>query len=291
MLAMAYFRTEAEALHLAISEDGYRWDALNGNEPLLSGAHGPIRDPHISRDRAGVFHLFYTGGWGAVGISHAVSADLLSWGEREFLPVMADVPGARNCWAPECFFDREEDRYRLFWSSTVSPDDALLWDAPETWAARDDHRIWGTATRDFRAYEPASPFFDPGYSVIDGTLASNESEGAYLFAFKDERGENRRGTEYKRIHICTANRATGPWTEISAPLTPALTEAPALYRLGGRWIMLYDHFMEGYYGSAESVDGCTWTPITDRMTFPPGPRHASVLEVDEETARGLRRLI
>lgn len=290
MLAMAYFRTEAEALHLAISEDGYRWDALNGNEPLLSGGHGPIRDPHISRDREGAYHLFYTGGWSAAGVSHASSPDLLSWTDREFLPVMAHVPGARNCWAPECFYDREEEIYRLFWSSTVSPDDALPWDAPETWGTRHDHRIWGTATRDFQAYEPASLFFDPGYSVIDGTLAFDETEGEYLFAFKDERGANRLGTEYKRIHVCSARRGAGPWTEASAPLTPALTEAPALYRLGDRWIMLYDHFLEGFYGAAESEDGRTWTPVTEKMTFPPGPRHASVLEVDEETARELRKL-
>ncbi len=43
MFVMSYFRTESEALHLAISEDGLEWTALNGNRPLLHSTVGAQR--------------------------------------------------------------------------------------------------------------------------------------------------------------------------------------------------------------------------------------------------------
>jgi hypothetical protein len=49
--------------------------------------------------------------------------------------------------------------------------------------------------------------------VIDASVI--RYNGQYLMAFKDERGENRLGTDYKAIRICTAQHACGPWTEIS----------------------------------------------------------------------------
>ena len=291
MYVMSYFRTSAEGLHLAISEDGLAWTPLNGNRPILAESPdlGTIRDPHVSRDGDDIFHLVFTSGWAADGIGHCASRDLLRWGEQEFLPVMAGVHGVRNCWAPECFHDQEDGVSRILWSSTINPDDAPGWTTSDVWARSHDHRIWHTTTRDFRTFEPASVFFDPGYSVIDATLA--QYHGRYLMAFKDERGENRRGTEHKRIHICSANRATGPWKEISAPITGELTEGPALFRREGAWVLFYDYFHEGSYGAATSADGRQWSDITREVTFPPGPRHASVIEVDEEVARGLRHAV
>lgn len=285
---MAYFRTEAEALHLAISDDGFAWTPLNGNRPLLRAgtAARTLRDPHISRAPDGRFHLVFTGGWATGEIMHAASPDLLDWSPPEAIPVMAGVPSARNCWAPECFFDPAEDSCRLLWSSTVNPDDSLDWEAPGVWNRSHDHRTWTTTTEDFARCAPARRLFDPGYSVIDATLA--EHAGRYLLAFKDERGENRLGTDHKAIRVCEAPSATGPFAAISALVTPPLTEGPALLRLEGRWLMFYDHHQEGRYGASASDDGRTWTVVTDRIRFPPGARHASVLEVDDGVASPLR---
>ncbi|MDP9382170.1 MAG: hypothetical protein M3Q29_18905, partial [Chloroflexota bacterium] len=212
MYLMSYFRTEAEALHLAFSEDGLRWEPLNGNQPVLEGSVGSrtLRDPHLSRDREGQYHLFATDGWSSDRIIHCWSADLLNWSAQQSLPVMASIKGTRNCWAPECFRDQEHGVYRLIWSSTVQPDES-----PTSW----DHRIWGCTTDDFYSYSLPEPFLDPGYSVIDATVAAYE--GRYLLAFKDERGENRLGTPYKAIRVCLSSAATGPWVEISDLVTPS----------------------------------------------------------------------
>lgn len=107
---------------LAVSDDGFAWTPLNGNRPLLrlDGAAGTLRDPHISQARDGRFHLVFTGGWTTTGIEHCTSPDLLDWSPPETIPVMAGVLGTRNCWAPECFYDLAEDRYRLLRIATAS---------------------------------------------------------------------------------------------------------------------------------------------------------------------------
>ncbi len=71
-------------------------------------------------------------------------------------------------------------------------------------------------------------------------------------------------------------------------VTPSLTEGPGLFRRDNAWVMIFDHFMEDFFGAATSRDGIAWTSISDQMQFPPGPRHASVFEVDDAIAAGLR---
>jgi hypothetical protein len=290
MYMMSYFRTPAEALHLAVSDDGLEWRALNGNRPILSGTVNTktLRDPFIMRAQDGQFHLFATDGWSSDSIIHARSADLIHWSPQVALPVMAEVPGVRNCWAPECFYDHEAELYRVIWSSTVRPGPGPALERVGPDSPQWDHRIWGTTTRDFQHYSPAELFFDPGYNVIDATVGYHE--GSYLLAFKDERGENRIGTGWKAIRVCLSTHASGAWTEISELITPALTEGPTLFRYADCWRMVFDHFMEGYFGGMQSSDGVHWDSITNRMSFPPGVRHASILQVDREIGENLLRL-
>ncbi len=66
MYLLAYFRTAAEALHYALSEDGLVWHALNGNRPVLLGEVGSktLRDPFVFRALDGHYHLCVSGpGW------------------------------------------------------------------------------------------------------------------------------------------------------------------------------------------------------------------------------------
>lgn len=61
---MVYFSDSDHSLHMALSEDGYTFTALNGNNPVISGdtiadQHG-IHDPHIHRGPDGTFYLALT---------------------------------------------------------------------------------------------------------------------------------------------------------------------------------------------------------------------------------------
>lgn len=93
------------------------------------------------------------------------------------------------------------------------------------------------------------------------------------------------------IRVGAAPSAIGPFRADSGPVTPRLTEGPTLFRADGRWPMFFDHFAGGAYGAVASGDGVDWTDVTDRVRFPPGARHASVLEVDEAIGRALRRAV
>src|SRR5258708_27752430 len=43
-----------------------------------------------------MFHMVWTTGWWDQGIGIAHSKNLVEWSEQEFLPVMKDMPDARN---------------------------------------------------------------------------------------------------------------------------------------------------------------------------------------------------
>lgn len=273
---MSYFRTTAEALHLAVSDDGLTWRALHQSQPVLEGSVGSktLRDPFIVPTPDG-FHFFSTDSWNSTGIVHAFSDDLIQWSTQELWRVMEQVPETRNCWAPECFRDEEADCWRVIWSSTVGQSED---------GTKYDHRIWQVTT-DFKTYSEPSLFFDPGYNVIDASVLRHEH--GYLMAFKDERGENRFGTENKAMRVAFADRATGPWHTVSDLITPALTEGPTLYRTSDDIVMLYDCFMEHRFGAAKSQDGLVWIDISESVIFPPLPRHASVFMISEEIGKAL----
>jgi hypothetical protein len=279
---MSYFRTKKEALHLAISQDGYNWKSLNRNRPILSSHLGTrtMRDPFLFRDRNHLFHLLTTDGWTNPYIIHAWSEDLLTWKEMTALPVMADIPGARNSWAPEAFYDAEKDLYRLIWSSTVSTDGP-----PDL----RDHRIWSATTEDFREFSLSSLFFDPGYNVIDATVCRAGNQ--YVMAFKDERGDNKPDTPFKGIRLSTSTGDCNSFDNISGILTPPVTEGPVLFRCHDRWMLFYDCYMDGHWGASASVDLESWVTITKGVKFPKGPRHGSVIEVEKEVYRRLEGLL
>jgi hypothetical protein len=282
MYVLSYFRTEAEALHLAISDDGWHWKALSNNRPILDGSvkTKTLRDPFIMQAQDGQFHLFASDGWQSLYIVHASSEDLLHWSDQEALPAMKEIEGARNAWAPECFYDYEQQLYRIIWSSTVSVNGP-----PQL----RDHRIWSMATRDFKTYTPAQMFLDPGYNVIDATVGHHADK--YLIAFKDERGDHSQGTDFKAIRVCLSDKGIGPFGEISGLISPCLVEGPTLFRAKDQWVMLYDHFMGHHYGASVSADGLQWRIVTKEMTFPPEPRHGSVLEIPETLGARLRKLM
>lgn len=281
MYLLSYFRTPAEALHFALSGDGLKWRALNQNRPVLSGQIGSqtLRDPFVFRAQDGVYHMLATDGWKSDSIVHAESADLIEWSPQRLLPVMDGVPIVRNCWAPECFYDVEDDCYRLIWSSaTDAPNNPVDW----------NHRIWSCSTRDFRTFSPPEKWFDPGYSVIDASVLRLGDE--YLMAFKDERGQNQRGTPFKAIRTARSKRGSGPWQEVSELVTPTLTEGPSLFLApdGSTLMMVYDHFIEDRFGMRTSQNGRDWQAADDGLEFPPIVRHSSVLLIDAPTAARLQ---
>lgn len=275
---MSYFTKAHEALHLAYSCDGYVWATVNDGRPLLRSevSTGSMRDPFIlpDPDDAG-FHLIWTDGWNSTGIGYAHSGDLINWDEQRLLPLMAEVEDTKNMWAPEIFVDERTGEFRLIWSSTVYETETQRF--LDSW----DHRIWTATTPDFVTFTDSQKYFDPGYSVIDANLTYHD--GQYVMIYMDERGHNQHGTDYKAMRVASSESVSGPFEIEEGFVTAQLTEGPTVFAVADQWLMFYDHFMDGYFGASLSDDLFHWEVVTDHITFPPRPRHATVFRVAHAT--------
>jgi hypothetical protein len=119
----AYFIGKgADGLHLAWSEDGYRWQALGGGASFLTPQVGKdrlMRDPSVVAGPDGTYHLVWTTGWWDRSIGHASTRDFLVWSEQQAVPVMEHEPTTRNAWAPEVTWDERRRRFLVYWASTI----------------------------------------------------------------------------------------------------------------------------------------------------------------------------
>lgn len=265
-----------EALHLAYSYDGIHWTPLNGNQPVQLSAlqTARIRDPFVRRGLDGYFHLLATGGAARTDIYYAKSSDLIHWDEHRSLSVMGSSEGARNAWAPEFLVDPDRGDYFVFWSTSHG---RFGWD---------DSRIWWSRTTDFLTFSPPRLLFDPGFTVIDATIVP--FEGTFYMFFKDERFGHEHG-EHRYIQVTTAANLEGPYTIATEPVTPSITEGPALMRAAdGRWFLFFDRCMENSYSVAIGHDLLHWQEVANAH-FPPNARHGSVLAVTEQELSMLRR--
>jgi hypothetical protein len=282
-LVFAYFRGNGEdGLYLASSGDGLEWKPLNGDRPLVAprvGGERLMRDPHITRAPDGAFHMVWTTGWNEPTIGYARSDDLVHWSEQRAIAVMAHEPGTRNCWAPELFYDEAAGRFLVFWSSTVEGRFA------ETAGRCEDaynHRIHCTTTRDFERFGPAAVLYDPGFPVIDATMARDGRR--FLLFVKDE---TRYPEPAKHIFLATSDDALGPYGAPSRPITGAWAEGPSAIRIGGAWHVYFDCYRDRSYGVVASTDLVNWTDRSTELRMPAGAHHGCVLAVPPSMTEGL----
>lgn len=258
---------------LALSEDGLNYLPINGGNPVIKPGVGEsklMRDPFLYRDpHRDLYHLVWTTSWKGNTIGYASSPDLLTWSEQQALPVMASVPGTRNCWAPEIIHDEDTGQFVIFWSSTVAeyaPDEDIR-----------DHRIYAVTTRDFVTFSAPSLLFDPGFNIIDASFLRMDKK-LVLFV-KDERAV----PEQKNIFWLTAESPTGPFGPISAPITGNWVEGPTAIELEGETIVFFDQYRHGKYGAVATRDFQAWYDATARIAIPDGANHGSILEIDGPT--------
>ncbi|NHE55200.1 glycoside hydrolase family 43 protein [Cyclobacterium plantarum] len=273
----SYFTGNGEdGLHLAYSVDGYHFKALEEGEPILTPTAGGdklMRDPCIIQDEDGRFHMVWTVSWNEKGLGYAFSDDLVNWSAQEFIPVMEHEEGARNTWAPEVFYDKDEEIFIIYWSTTIR---GLY---PETQSQEDDgynHRQYYVTTKDFKEFSDTKLFYEPGFNVIDGTI--QKIAGEYLLFVKDETKEPPR----KNIRIARAEKPDGPYGAAGSPITGSYwAEGPTVAKVGDYWVVYFDKYMEKKMGAVMSSDLQNWTDISDRISFPPDSRHGTIFKVEK----------
>ena len=274
----SYFKGNGEdGLHLAYSRDGLNFIALNDDKSFLTpkvGISKLMRDPCIIQTGDGTFHMVWTAGWTERGIGYASSKDLITWSEQKYIMVMDKEPTASNCWAPEINFDKKTKQFLIFWATTIPGR------FPETEKIGDtgyNHRIYSVTTKDFESFSETKLFYDKGFNAIDATIIKNGKN--YVMFVKDET----KTPPQKNIRVTTSGSLFGPFSSPSEPITGKYwAEGPTSVKIKDTWYVFFDKYTEKKMGAVTSKDLKTWEDISDKITFPAGMRHGTVIEVSEK---------
>ena len=273
----SYFKGNgADGLHLAYSYDGYNWIALKNDSSFLKPTAGKdklMRDPCIIQGPDKRFHMVWTVSWFEKGIGYASSSDLIDWTEQKYIPVMEHEKNARNCWAPELFYDYEKGEYMIYWATTI----------PGRFPATDtlgdnglNHRIYYVTTKDFSKFSDTRLLFDQGFSTIDAVI---KKDGCNYIMFV--KNETLKPEPEKNIRITKSKYLTGEWETVSKPITPSWSEGPTAIKTDSTWIVYFDLYRNHRMGAVASEDLIIWTNISDKVHFPEGTRHGTVFKTSE----------
>ena len=275
------FREPAnEGLRLLYSNDGYHWQDFN--KILLAPNVGSrvMRDPSMVQAPDGTFHLVWTSGWkGDKGFGYASSKDLVQWSEQQFIPVMKHEDSVVNVWAPEIFHDKANNQFVIVWASTI----------PHRFAKGvedeyNNHRLYFTATKDFKTFTPARLFFDPGFSSIDAILLTRGSED-YVQVLKDNTRPNR------NLKVAFATNVFGPYINVSDPFTETLVEGPSAVKVKDEWLIYFDMYGKKAYGAVATRDFKSFQDVTSRVSLPAGHKHGTIVPVKPQVIKRLRKAL
>lgn len=274
----ATFREPAtEGLYLASTQDGYHWNDLGG--PYIRpevGTQKVMRDPSILRGPDGIYHMVWTSSWkDDKGFGYASSKDLIHWSEQKWIPVMEYEPTTANVWAPELFYDDEQDQYIIIWASTIP----YRFDRGEE-EEFSNHRMYFTTTKDFKSFTDTKLFLDPGFSVIDAAIVKR-AKGDYVLVLKDNTRPNR------NLRVGFSDNPLGPWSDISATFTQIYTEGPSVIKVKNEWLIYFDAYREKIYGAVKTSDFKSFTNITNEVSLPVGHKHGTIFKSDNKTLKAL----
>ena len=272
----SYFKNQSkDGLHLAYSNDGYKWKALNNDSSFLkptAGVDKLMRDPCIIKGPDGIFRMVWTVSWKERSIGYASSTDLIHWSEQKDIPVMADVPLAQNAWAPEIIYNDRKKNYMIYWATTIKG----KFPATDT-LGDNDHRIYYVTTKDFKKYSKTKLLYEPGFSVIDATIQKDKDK--YVMFLKNET----RAPVEKNLRVAFAKKLTGPYSNPGSPITGNYwAEGPTAVKIGDEWVVYFDKYRDHQYGAVTSTDLIHWTDISDKIHFPKGVRHGTIFTISKE---------
>ena len=276
-----------EGLRLLYSHDGKLWHSV-GSCIFLEATlgQGVMRDPSIVRDKNGIFHLVWTTGWrDDLGFGYANSKDLITWSIPQFIPVMEHEPTTVNVWAPEIFYDDEEDRYIIIWASTI-PYRFEVGTESET----NNQRMYYTITEDFVNFTETQLFYDPGFNVIDAVIVKR-AKNDYALVLKD----NSRAHRFLRMAF--ADNPLGPWSEAGEPFTGRYAEGPNVLKLSDYYYIFFDAYCHESnpnpctpsYDAVKTKDFNTFVNATSEVSFPEGHKHGTIFKASEEILKNVKK--
>lgn len=286
---------EGEAVYFGKSRDGLNWEIVNNGDPVLMSSLGEkgCRDIEIVRLHTGGFVIITTDlcvanrydenlnlDWKNIN-SHGSKAlciwktpDLVDFSEQKLQYFGRDDFGCM--WAPEVFFDEENEEYLIHWGSTVKEDNYT------------HMSIYCSVTKDFEAFSEPKLFFTKDNEILDSHITKIGS--TYHLFYKNS------SNPPMNMHA-TSDGLYGPYSHDKAfeeymckeIHNPGSYEGPTTYTLpDGRWCLMLDFFgcekeKMGYVPFVSPAPGnSNFTRLTEGYSFPYGFKHGKVIEITEE---------
>jgi hypothetical protein len=239
-----------------------------------------MRDPSIAQGSDGTFHLVWTSSWrGDFGFGYASSKDLINWSEQKLISVMDFDTSTVNVWAPELYYEEEQDLFYILWASTI-PYKFERGIEDE----RNNHRMYYVTTKDFIKFSDTKLFIDPGFSIIDAIIIKRD-KGDYILALKDNTRPNR------NLKVAFGKTPVGPYHNISDPFTGFLTEGPSEVKIGNEWLIYYDAYRDYEYRAVKTIDFLTFEDISSKISVPKDHKHGTIFMVDENIVNNILKKV
>ena len=265
-----------DGLRLLYSYDGYKWTDVGRTFVKPEVGSKVMRDPSIAKGADGEYHLVWTSGWNKdKGFGYAHSKDLIHWSTPAFVPVMESDTNVVNVWAPEVFFDEENNQFIIVWASTI-PFRFPKGEEDEN----NNHRLYYTVTKDFKTFSPSRLYLDPAFSVIDAEIVKRAPKD-YVLVLKDNTRPMR------NIKVAFGNNPLGPWNNISAPFTKNFTEGPSVAHVGKEWLIYFDSYRDKKYEAVKTTDFIHFDSAT--VSVPVGHKHGTIFMIDKKELKTLLR--
>lgn len=262
----------SSGVFLSFSTDGLHYTPLNDDKAVITPPQSPafpagenqMRDPSVVYGPDGKFHMVWTTGITTKTIGYSTSEDLVTWSTPKRIEVWGSNANVANTWAPELYYDEEEQEYLIVWASNLN---------------NGPHKLYSFTTTDFDSFTTPKEFYYAGQTVIDGMIARDEANDRYLMAVKDELNG------FKNVWLATSSDAQGPYVRGAKPIIgpgstiePNAVEGPSLIKVGDMWQLHYDAYGNGYLGVATSTDLQTWVNRTAEAKLPStgNPHHGTV---------------
>ena len=269
-----------KGLRMLYSHDGKKWTDLDtvllrpsvGNQKVM-------RDPSMVQDKNGIFHLIWTSSWrGDKGFGYASSNDLVNWSEQQFIPVLQKEPVVVNTWAPELFYDEDQDQFMIIWASCIPGrfERGIEEDS-------NNHRMYVTTTKDFQTFSESKLFLDPGFSVIDAVIVKRGDKDFVLVLKDNTRPE-------RNLKVAFADNPMGPWKNISTPFSDKFTEGPSVVKLKKEWLIYFDSYQKKIYEAVSTTDFKKFKNVTNTILVPAGHKHGTIVPVKRKTLRQLVKM-
>lgn len=284
----AYFtgnQKNEEAIHFALSNDGYTYRALNHDQPVISSGKisetGGVRDPHIMRGADGkTFYMVATDmvsdkGWDSNRAMVLLkSTDLVNW-TSAVVNIQKRFKGndsLMRVWAPQTIYDAAKGKYMIYWSMKHGRH------------GRDIiYYAYANAAFTDLETEPKQLYFSPDNgSCIDGEIV--KKDGVFYLFYKTE-GAN------LGINIATSTKLTEGYKLQSRDVqqTKEPVEGSGVFKLndGSGYILMYDVYASGRYEFTKSTDFKKFTVVNSDVKMNFHPRHGTVMPITAAEAARL----